>query len=193
MWTHRTLDGGRPGASKFALERSGTTLAYRDVLASWSDADFAEWFCELLAASPYSAFKWETPSVTDATLDRTFECVLLDAPGLARAPEPSVFADHFHAEPNADVVAFENLGGDATLVVPRPLAQEAAYGHLAAFVRLAPATQRRELWRVVADAMHRRVCERPVWLSTAGGGVSWLHVRLDDRPKYYGFAAYRGA
>jgi hypothetical protein len=31
----------------------------------------------------------------------------------------------------------------------------------------------------------------PEWLSTAGAGVSWLHVRLDDRPKYYGYAPYR--
>ena len=28
---------------------------------------------------------------------------------------------------------------------------------------------------------------------TAGMGVAWLHVRLDDRPKYYGFAEYRRA
>jgi len=27
--------------------------------------------------------------------------------------------------------------------------------------------------------------------STAGAGVSWLHVRLDDRPKYYGFKPYK--
>ncbi|MFL6237620.1 MAG: DUF6940 family protein [Thermoanaerobaculia bacterium] len=29
--------------------------------------------------------------------------------------------------------------------------------------------------------------------STYGGGagVSWLHVRLDDRPKYYGYGPYR--
>jgi len=39
--------------------------------------------------------------------------------------------------------------------------------------------------------MTRRLSSRPVWLSTAGGGVSWLHVRLDDRPKYYHHAAYR--
>ena len=24
-----------------------------------------------------------------------------------------------------------------------------------------------------------------------GASVSWLHVRLDDRPKYYGYAQYR--
>jgi hypothetical protein len=33
--------------------------------------------------------------------------------------------------------------------------------------------------------------EDRVWLSTAGAGVPWLHVRLDDAPKYYGHAAYR--
>jgi len=43
----------------------------------------------------------------------------------------------------------------------------------------------------VAEAMTRRIGVKPVWLSTAGAGVSWLHVRLDDRPKYYGFGPYR--
>lgn len=33
----------------------------------------------------------------------------------------------------------------------------------------------------------------PFWLSTAGMGVSWLHVRLDERPKYYRFQEYRSA
>ena len=39
--------------------------------------------------------------------------------------------------------------------------------------------------------MEDRVNEIPVWLSTAGGGVAWLHVRLDDRPKYYSYAPYK--
>ena len=41
--------------------------------------------------------------------------------------------------------------------------------------------------------MIRRLGTAPVWLSTAGAGVSWLHVRLGDRPKYYGHAPYRQA
>jgi hypothetical protein len=28
-------------------------------------------------------------------------------------------------------------------------------------------------------------------LSTAGAGVSWLHVRLDDHPKYYSYEPYQ--
>jgi hypothetical protein len=68
---------------------------------------------------------------------------------------------------------------------------EAAYGHLAAFVRKASKSQQHAFWQMVGEAMLKRVSSKPVWLSTAGGGVSWLHVRLDDRPKYYGFGPYR--
>jgi hypothetical protein len=31
----------------------------------------------------------------------------------------------------------------------------------------------------------------PIWLSTAGDGIAWLHVRLDSRPKYYSYGPYR--
>jgi hypothetical protein len=75
--------------------------------------------------------------------------------------------------------------------VPCPLGNDSAYGHLAAFVRLAPEDQRHALWQSVGNAMVLRLGTRPVWLSTAGAGVSWLHVRLDDRPKYYGFGSYK--
>ena len=51
--------------------------------------------------------------------------------------------------------------------------------------------QVRALWRVTAQEMLRSIGERPVWLSTAGGGVAWLHIRLDSRPKYYSFEPYR--
>ncbi|MGB1216866.1 MAG: DUF6940 family protein [Saprospiraceae bacterium] len=30
-----------------------------------------------------------------------------------------------------------------------------------------------------------------MWLSTAGLGVYWLHIRMDNRPKYYKHKAYK--
>ena len=33
--------------------------------------------------------------------------------------------------------------------------------------------------------------DRSVWLSTSGMGVSWLHVRIDQVPKYYTFPAVK--
>jgi len=79
------------------------------------------------------------------------------------------------------------------MVVPCPDDPLSDYGHLAAFLRHSPEPQQHSLWELVGAAMHRRLGPRPVWLSTAGGGVAWLHVRLDDRPKYYGYAPYRNA
>jgi hypothetical protein len=146
---------------------------------------------DLLAGSSFSAFRWETPPVTSSTLSRSFEFVLLDSPSLARAPDSAAFAEYFQKSSEPEVVEFPNLGGDAILIVPRPNTSLPTYVHLASFVREAPESQRHALWQLVGFAMSKRVSTKPVWLSTAGGGVSWLHVRLDDRPKYYGYDPYR--
>ena len=88
-------------------------------------------------------------------------------------------------------MTFPNLGRDAVMVVPCPVGDPSIYGHLASFIRNAPESQLHRFWIAIADAMNQRISARPVWLSTAGMGVSWLHVRLDDRPKYYGYAPFR--
>lgn len=191
MWTARSGELTDRKGLWFAVDLDARPASYGDVLHGWqNEADFRSMFNSLLAAVPCSAFRWETPAVTSATISQPFEFVILDSPGLARRPDTEAFAEHFdQAEDGVSV--FSNLGGDAIMVVPCALVEPSAYGHLAAFVRLAPELQRDALWRTVGKAMACRVGGKPVWLSTAGGGVSWLHVRLDDRPKYYGFAPYR--
>lgn len=186
-WTarHEPVARGR----RYTLDVDSRAATVADVLAGWeADAAFRSHFNQLLADAPARAFRWETPAVTGETLTRPFEFVLLDDPALDRTPDRAAFADQFG---DGEVVTFPNLGGDAVLVVPCPLAAAANYGHLAAFARGAPESQRDALWRAVGAALRRCVGETPVWLSTAGAGVAWLHVRLDDRPKYYGHAAYR--
>jgi hypothetical protein len=193
MWTHQTqtLENGR--LLKVCLNLDSAPVSYSEVLRRWqTDADFRAWFISLLADAPFSAFRWETPPITTTTSNRPFEFALTDSPGLASNPEPHAFAEHFNGG-SQGVIEFSNLGKDAILVVPKPNGPSSAYGHLAAFVRHAPESQRDELWKAVGDAMQRRLSAKPVWLSTAGAGVSWLHVRLDDRPKYYGHAPYRGS
>lgn len=180
------------GGVRFVLSRGEQLASTADVLTALAgDAAFRGWFNDLLADVPFAAFRWETPGVTSATAARPFEFVVLDAPHLARDPDPGAFAEHFRKEPGAEAVTFANLSGDSILVVPTPVAERAAYGHLAAFVRGAPAPQRDAVWKLVAETVLRRLGAGPVWLSTAGAGVPWLHVRLDDRPKYYGHAPYK--
>ena len=190
MWTAHSEDlpGGRGLRLTIALD--SRPASYGEIISAWqNDKDFRSLFNSFLAGAPYSAFRWETPPVTAGTLSQLFECVILDSPSLARQPDREAFAEHFENS-EASIAVFANLGRDAVMVVPRPVADSSAYGHLAAFVRLAPDFQRDELWRSVGEAMAARVSAKPVWLSTAGAGVSWLHVRLDDRPKYYGYGPY---
>lgn len=107
------------------------------------------------------------------------------------APDREAFGEHFR--PGCRTVTFDNLGGDAVLVAPCPLGPDSAYTHLAQFVHAAPDAQQQLLWQSVGEAMQARLGTEPVWLSTAGHGVGWLHVRLDSRPKYYRHAAYMRA
>jgi hypothetical protein len=185
-----SLNGGR--VCRYELRSGETRLGYADVLELWqSDEQFREFFLCLLRESCYAAFRWETPPITSSTRDRLFEFVLVESPGLARAAQREAFAEHFPTAAATDVVCFDNLGGDAGLVVPCPQAEDSAYVHLASFVRNAPHAQQHALWQTVGRSVQERLSDRPLWLSTAGGGVAWLHVRLDSRPKYYSYAPFR--
>lgn len=192
MWTTQIKKLTETHGLQFFIERNGKNITFADVLNAWqNDAAFRSIYTNLLADAPFSAFRWETPPVTLATLSRSFEFVLLDSPSLTRQPEPEAFAKYFNKSPDANVIAVPNLGGDAILIVPRQKATPTVYMHLASFVRDAPETQHHALWQLIGQTMSTRVGTSPVWLSTAGAGVAWLHVRLDDRPKYYGFGPYR--
>jgi len=176
---------------RLTLHADGQPLSFAAVMLGWlTEPGFRAFFNQLLASQPYTAFRWETPGVTVATLTQPFACVVLDAPTLDCPADFSSFTRPF-MNIAADVADFPNLGGDALLVVPAPIAADEAYGHLAAFVRRAPATQQDALWQRVGEVLSRRVGTKPVWLSTAGAGVPWLHVRFDDQPKYYGHRPYR--
>jgi hypothetical protein len=166
---------------------AGSAPASRAVFfeALVSDRSLGSALTEVLRESRYSAFAWETPALSPATADREATFAIIDSPALARVdPDPSPFASQLA---NCDRVAtFANLGGDAVLVVPSPRFAPTAT-HLAGFVRGAPDDVIDDLWSAVGRAVASRRAAKsdPVWVSTAGLGVYWLHVRLDDRPKYY--------
>lgn len=189
MWTIED-DRCDDRTTRLHVKHEGRVLARAEVARLWrDDAAFRERFASHLRDQPPMAFRWETPPWCQASLQRPFECVVVDAPGLAPRPEPEAFAEHFERSRDA-VIVFGNLSGDATMVVPRPSPGHGPYNHLAAFLRRAPAEQQHVLFQRVGALLLERVSEEPVWLSTAGAGVSWLHVRFDRRPKYYAHRPY---
>ena len=190
MWQATTES--LPSGTKYRLHEDSTALSCRQFTRLLQrDDDFADWYSALLASSRFDAFYWELPPVTLATYDEHAEFVLIDAPALATlAPEPAPFQPQFDAAPDEGVLVFPNLGGDATLIVPRPICTHDAYPHLAAFVRQGPPEQIRIFWQCIAETVYQVVTTAPRWLSTAGLGVAWLHARIDSRPKYYSHMPY---
>ena len=178
----------------FRLLRDGQLLSWSDVVDRWqNDPSFRSFFVSILVDAPFEAYFWETSPVTRATVNQEFAFVLVDSQQLAGVrTNQQAFADHFaSAQPGASVIEFSNLGGDATLVVPCPRGKLSAYSQLSTFVRQAPDDQQHQLWALVGAALERRLDTQPVWISTSGLGVYWLHIRLDSTPKYYTHEPYR--
>ncbi len=200
-------DGVRAGATRIDVEareldartiehrllRDGRPLTFAEVLDGWcNDAGVRAATLATIAASPFTGVFWEVAPIARSQLEFPYRQVVAAAPRLGLVlPEPDAFARHFGAD---DVVAFDNLGGDARLVVPTRRGDDSIYGHLAATLRGAPRDQLDRLMRRVGEEARARLATRePIWISTSGLGVAWLHVRIDDRPKYYTHAPYREA
>jgi hypothetical protein len=121
-------------------------VAFRQVLDLWQTSEpFRCFFIQLLTESPFRAYRWETPALSWATLERPFEFVLVNSPRLNRPPDPKPFQEHF-TPGHPGIVVFENLGRDALMVVPCPWATDSVYPHLATFVRQGPSQQIHALW-----------------------------------------------
>lgn len=191
MWTSRT--SAVPSGKRIELLGADRPLSYRAVFDSLANnSDFRRWYTRLLAHCDYDAFFWEHPPLTVDALDGNAEFVLIESAALAGLnPDAVPFKRHFAQAPDDLVLTFPNLGGDALLIVPTPVGPTACYPHLAAFIRNAPDEQVHSLWQAAAHAVDGHLADTPRWLSTAGLGVSWLHLRLDTRPKYYRHGPYK--
>lgn len=192
MWKSRSHQLVNDRILWFTIEEN-SPLPFSEVLFLWEQSEeFRDYFIDLLSHSPFKAYRWETPAISSITADRSFEFVLLDSPILERQPNARAFSEHFIGKVPGSVVKFQNLRNDAILVVPSPFnPTDNYYSNIGSFTRNASRSQQHELWKLVGRTALNRLNDQPVWVSTAGAGVPWLHIRLDDRPKYYGYTAYR--
>jgi hypothetical protein len=187
--------------NKFTLQRNGSPMNILEVMEALraGDSEVADLLSHIIvqeaATRGWNAVFWECKLSNPSSLSQTFEFVVLNAASLATVrPDPHTFAQHFQqsGNHNKDVIVFPNLSRDAYLVVPRPIGED-SFPHLLSFLRTANASQRRSLWHTVGRTYLELIqsSSAPLWLSTSGLGVYWLHVRLDRVPKYYNFLEYK--
>mmetsp|Transcript_22709 Transcript_22709/g.27857 ORF Transcript_22709/g.27857 Transcript_22709/m.27857 type:complete len:283 (-) Transcript_22709:133-981(-) len=145
------------------------------------------------STSDYKAFFLETKGTSFQNAEKQFEFVLVNSIGLhdfceRNGPDSDTFEKHLNCP--FTCCSFMNLSGDATLIVPKNLG---LYSHLALFLRNAEDDEITNFWQLVALKYSNALSQSPsksFWLSTSGMGVSWLHVRIDRRPKYYTFRQF---
>ena len=154
------------------------------------------------------AFFFETKGVTfQAAQTKDFEFILMESDYLFQfadsKQDDSDFRDLLQCGEDTVGCVFPNLGGDSTLIspTPRPGMADNTYGHLAAFLQRAPQQEQViPFWKLTFQTVMAKLEKQkdnpnpndntPIWLSTEGTSVKWLHMRIDPRPKYYKYRPF---
>lgn len=194
MWTLKQTEISQNQVTQYQILQDGNLLSFEEVIRHWQNTPiFRTFYNGILADAAFEAFFWELPPMTSQNLQQDFEFVLVNSTSLPRIrANKQAFQEHFDQYPNEQIISFPNISGDAQLIVPTPQSALQNYAHLANVVRYAPVNQLDELWQRIGEEYEKRLQpDAPKWLSTAGLGVSWLHIRIDSRPKYYRYRPYK--
>ena len=178
------------GIALFRVYSGEIALSHREVHRLWrDDPAFVHFYTQLLTHPGYPGFCWETPPVTTQTLDRDHEFVVVRSDShVSLTQNWTPFAEHFCEGQLA--ASFLNLGKNGRMIAPSP---DPSFdgASISTFLTTASADRIFALWAKTGEDISKDINHRPVWLSTAGLGVSWLHIRIDSRPKYYRYAPYK--
>ncbi len=194
MWEPRLEFSETKHLCKVTINQNNQPMTFSEVLESWkSNAEFREFYILLLSDMPYAAVFWEIPPITKATISKPYEFVAADSPSLVGVPPNSTaFEQYFKTATNHEtVVSFANLGNDAWLIAPCPIDSHNIYTHLVKFLREAPNEQCHEFFCKLGMEIENKLSDEPLWISTSGLGIYWLHARLDSYPKYYTYSPYK--
>jgi len=188
---------------KYRFKNANNPLTYDDFI-EFLISEKSEAFLKVLtgalkdATSKLSAYLWECAPVSNDTKGTTqFEFTATKSTELSKIKQDfSSFWEHISKNRREYACSFQNIGGDATLIVPIPIGvsqnKYLDYKNISNFTENAELNQRKYFWKKVAIELSKDLESdgKPRWLSTNGLGVHYLHIRIDKKPKYYSFENY---
>lgn len=178
--------------NKIFIQKKLKNLSYREVLDLWTnDKIFKDFFIRLLKINKMPSYFWETPPLTNTTIDRDFECIMKSKPKNENPPTPNKYADEYVKDKDQDGIVFcKGMEGEEELIIPIPIDSKSDYRSLKLFTENAPLKLQHALWEQVGKNAQQKLSNKPIWISVAGSGVNWLHIRFDRTPSYYQFSEY---
>lgn len=136
-----------------------------------------------------SPFIWRT-SVMNNKKDLVYKEEFLEDHRLLNRNRQDLksFSEHFNKAKNKNEkysIHFPNLSKDTILVVPVPKKGK-QFTNLFHFMKNASLKQQKDLWKNVAKQAKKMLKKNDnIWISSAGLGVNYLHIRICNYPKYY--------
>lgn len=189
MWSIE-IEALDPKTTRYRFFNNGKAINNSEAIEGLINlAEFRSQVIQTLIESKFLAYHWEVRPVSQGSLSAVFEYVLIDSPML-RWIEPDQTPFKKYISSDQSVVSFKNLRGDAKLIVPCDDDDQTNYAHMASFIRSAKQDQITTFFSVIGEEYKHSIGTTPKWLNTAGLGVSWLHARIDSRPKYYRHKPY---
>ena len=84
-----------------------------------------------------------------------------------------------------DILYAENLGKDSIMVIPT-VRKGKNFSNLFFFMKNADLVQQKKIWKTVSQQVKIMLKKHDkLWINTHGFGISYLHIRIDSKPKYY--------
>ena len=154
-------------------------MKWSEVLSKWESGEVMKF-----PSSIKNKFQWNT-SVLKNNGDCEYKESFRIEPDLPDIQDFTPFQEYITQSKNKYVISFPNLSNDTILIIPTPKRGK-NYATLYHFSNNSSKTQQREFWRKVAiEARKFMNSQGKVWISVHGLGVSYLHVRISNKPKYY--------
>lgn len=179
--------------ARFQFTRNGSNVSFEEMFQLWQSPQDIQHYLSGIKSLGFDQFYWEHPALTKKQLHLPYECMVLKTDHFNRRTIDTASFSTYLQKDNL-VAVFDNLGRNARLVVPTLKSNREHYKHLGAFLKSAPEEQVKALFHAIGKTITEELNNgKTIWLSTAGLGVIWLHIRLDTTPKYYKTKTYKDA
>jgi hypothetical protein len=159
------------------------------------------------------SYYFQTPNI--CSLNIPIEFVLMKTHNLhKKKADWSKYAEYMNRKPrNRHSLSFINLTGNIMLTIPFNKKKNIRYGHIKDYMTYASMEEIYDIFleigiqiEIYNEASRRHssinksnvatttsnisICH-PLYLSTHGHGVQWLHFRLEEKPLYYNYNYYK--
>lgn len=169
-------------------------LTFRQMLNAWiDDQEFCVWFTDRLSRA-HTKFRFEFPKLTHTKkLSRPAYVIRYTEPRLSDAADPKgIYPVGFVNEllkcarrPALTIPGRGGLSHPERMVIPcKPIA------HIGKLKTRAKSTIH-EMWKQTAlEAWNKLRAGEPVYISTHGLGIPWLHIRVETQPVHYQYKRF---